>query len=145
MLVASATWGTVSVLEVAWTLIGVVGAFSSLWNISDIRRQINDIDKLHTQLGDTPEMVGMMTIAAGHFRNEMIRVAKCGLICMVGFVAMVIPPANQTNPISPLSVIVTFGVFGIATLITLASMLDRRQRLFLAHLLTNGNGVNHAA
>jgi hypothetical protein len=128
----SLAWGSVSIVEILWTLMGIFGMYFSWRNMQDARLYVIAIEKLDgNNLARANEM---RIIAFGHYRNEILRLCKFSVVISVGVAAMIAKPADPAAPISPLSLIITIGLFALVGLMSAASALDRRQRDLLMHL-----------
>lgn len=115
-----------SIVEIAWTLLGLVGGTIAWGNVRFSRR---DIEALRVMNDRTIEMHrAMMIIAYGHYRNDLFRLCKHCVIFFIGLAAMATPPQLRSQPVSTVGVIITAGLFTISILLVLASTLDRRQR-----------------
>jgi hypothetical protein len=122
-----------SVLEMVWTLIGLIGMY---FGISNLHWSNNDLRALKAlNGGNVKRFTIMRVIAFGHWRNDLFRLMKQLTITVIGVIAMILPtPPRQTTPITPVGVLITGGLFTISILIVMASVLDRRQREALEEL-----------
>jgi hypothetical protein len=126
----SLQWHTASLIEVLWTMAGLIGAYMTWGNLQDTRRYINAIRKRNgTKIGKEVRI-----IAYGHYRNEIIRIISFVIITSVGAAAMLTPPAVPHQPVTPVSLVVTIGLLLLTALLVAASFMDRRQRDLLLHL-----------
>lgn len=127
-----------TVLEIAWTVIGLVGVFVGYGNLS---KSAFNLKSLKTMNGHSIErFTELRILAAGQWRNDLFRLSKSSIITCIGIVACVTPPVSNTAPtISPVAVAVTIGLFAIEILILLASIMDRMQR----DMLYNYDDHNH--
>jgi hypothetical protein len=126
--VSGALTHTISVPEVIWLLIGLVGLFVSWRNLLDAYRDL-------LFLNYSGRNGGMRVIALGNVREELLRVLACVVIALIGIAAMSSPPANTTQPVSTLAVIITVGLFLLGSLVVVGSVAARRTRQTATKLL----------
>lgn len=105
-----------TVIEVAWTLLALVGIWLAYLNGIESYRDLESLGGRQN---------GRRTIAVGNFRREVVR----GLIqiawLLIGLVALVTP--NRTDAVSPLALLLVLTSAGM----TLNSWMDRRDRVYL--------------
>ena len=109
-----------TVLEIAWTALAVLGVYLSV---------LNSLESWRDYQALMGKQNGRRTIAIGNIRREVVRVTISGLWLVIGAFAIVAP--NRTEEINPVAVVLVATSAGMA----LNSYLDRRDRLYL---MTNG-------
>lgn len=113
-------------LEIAWTVMGLIGCIISWGNLRWSRK---DIDALAETNGHNLARYQVMRILAyGHFRNDAFRFCKHLAVLFIGVLSMILPRAERAPVITPSGLVVTGGLFTIVLLLLLASALDRAQR-----------------
>lgn len=112
---------TVSVPEVIWMFVGLVGLFVSVWNLHDAW-----VDE--TIVVDSGRNGIYLETARGNVVEEALRVAKSALIVGAGVAAGIAPPAVKSQPVTAVSLVITVAVFGIATFVVLGSIAARVRR-----------------
>lgn len=123
---ASAQWGTVSLVEIIWTLTGLFGAYFTWSNLNDSKKYVKAVSAMN---GERLVLARELRIIAfGHYRNELLRLAMFAIIITIGIAAMLTPPAVAHQPVTPVAIAITMGLLGITALLVIASFLDRRQR-----------------
>lgn len=118
--------GNASVIEIMWTLTGLVGIYITWSNLKDSRKYVTALRRMNGT--NLKAMREMRIIAFGHYRNEVLRIALFGIIIAVGVAAMITPPATSNQKITPVSIAITIGLLAITAILVAASFLDRRQR-----------------
>lgn len=124
----SLQWGTASLIELLWTLTGLVGIYLTWANLQDARQYITALEKVNGQKSSKEVKI----IAFGHYRNELFRIMMFLVVTGIGVVAMLTPPAIKNSPVTPVSIAITLGLFTLTALLVMASFLDKRQRELLA-------------
>lgn len=125
-LIAFAIWHA-TLIEMLWTLIGVIGMYFGVHNLSVSRADIKRLQEMNGNRLAAHDV--MRVIAYGHFRNDTFRLAKHSTITMIGLFSMLLPPAPGTSShVTPAGATITAGFFTISILLVLASALDRKQR-----------------
>ena len=108
-----------------WSVAGIVGCIIGYLNLRESQKTIDALRKLngkHYLQYNTMQILGY-----GHYRNDLFRLAKHGVVLLIGVIAMVLPSPNPHEPVTPLGVAVSVGFCTIVGLLILASALDRRQ------------------
>jgi hypothetical protein len=113
---------TVTLPELLWTMIGLLGLAVSALNLRDALKDVEalEIAKVNGAL---------RMVARGNATEETLRVCKAAVISSIGVAAMLIPPAVPAAPVSPLAVIVTVGLFALSTLVVAGSVTARTRRV----------------
>lgn len=134
----SLQWGTASLIELLWTLSGLVGIYLTWGNLRDAKLYITAL-RNHTSKNKLKLRRETKIIAFGHYRNEIMRLWMFAIITLVGAIAMATPPAIKHPKVTPVSLAITVGLLAITGILVTSSFLDRRQRdLVLA--LDDGEG-----
>lgn len=123
----SLQWGTASLIELLWTLSGLVGVYLTWGNLRDAKLYITAL-RHHSRKNGIKLRRETKIIAFGHYRNEIMRMWMFGIITMVGAVAMATPPAVKHAKVTPVSLAITLGLLAITGILVTSSFLDRRQR-----------------
>jgi hypothetical protein len=130
MTAAALTVWHATILEITWTLIGLVGMWVCNGNLSSSK---DGLVSLRVMNGHTIERFNeLRVIAAGQWRNDLFRMVMSLVIVSVGVIACISPPASQ-NPktITPVAIALTFGLFIIEIVIVVSSIMDKVMRDFL--------------
>ena len=122
ILVPIPQWGTVSLIEAVWTLVGIIAIMFSLWNLP--RVVVDWVLARHATGGQWT--AARILIARGHIRRELIRFAQGVIIFAIGVYADIQP--NLVPQVTILGLIITAGLVLLAGLVALQSYLDRIQR-----------------
>lgn len=115
---------TITLPEVIWFLIGLVGLVISYRNMIAAQSDLTVV----SYVGRNGRY---RAIAVGNLREEALRVFKCIVITGIGAAAMIAPPTNAATPVSALSLIITFGLFLIGLAIVTGSVAAARARALL--------------
>ena len=122
------TYGNASLLEVAWTITGIIGLVIQIWALSDA------IATLHWL--EARQMNGARhRVAYGNARDETLRTLIQLIFVCIGLVAMATRPANAHNPVTALSWVVTSGIIATQILLVLKAIFNRRDTLWLIDYL----------
>lgn len=142
-LIAIPTWGSINLLQIIWTAIGVVGLVSVIPGFRDILKNMDAIFVENSQYFKTPaERQAALIITKNYIRHELLRGFEMLLIILVGVVAMTTTPAPRSVYVTLTGLFITIAFFGIACSAAAHSMLDYRQRRHVRAVLAamNGNG-----
>ena len=142
-LIAIPTWGSINLLQIIWTAIGVVGFVSVIPGFRDILKNMDAIFVENTQYFKTPaERQAALIITKNYIRHELLRAFEMLLIILVGIIAMTTTPAPRAVYVTLTGLFITIAFFGIAGSAATHSMLDYRQRRQARAVLAamNGNG-----
>jgi hypothetical protein len=107
----------VTVPEILWTVLGLVGMVICLMNLRSARSSA----KRYIALGQNG--LGLM-LAGARVRREAMRSVMAGVTVGIGVSAMLTPPANPDVPVSTLALLITGGLFLINLIIVIDSTLD---------------------
>lgn len=120
--------GNASLLEMLWTLFGLIGVVIGWSNLENSRHDIQALRDLngHTLKAYTE----MRIIAYGHYRNNLFRFSKHFVVLLIGVISMALPPTSfgHNGKVTPTGIVITVGFFIIVVLMLMASALDQRQR-----------------
>lgn len=118
---SGAVTSTISLAELVWVSVGLLGLVVSAWNLADAIRDEAAVDASGVN-------GAIREVARGNVLEEMLRVGKALAIVAGGCAAMLAPPAMKSQPISALAVIVTASVFVLAGLVVVGSLAARARR-----------------
>ena len=122
LLIPIPQWGTVSLIEGIWTLVGIVAVIVSLLSMPKVV-----VDYVVTKHAPRGKLADARTLLArGHVRRELIRLSQAFIILAVGLFADFQP--NPLTSITLTGLALTSGLVALAALVGLQSMLDRMQR-----------------
>jgi len=134
LLIPIPQWGTVSLIEAIWTLVGILAVLVSLLSLPKV--VVDFIVAKHAPQGKLA--AARVLLARGHVRRELIRLAQGIIILSVGIFADLQP--NPLTSITLVGLAVTTGLVALAALVGLQSLLDRLQREQAEALLKEANG-----
>lgn len=135
--------GRITIVEVAWTLIGLLGIAINILNYRDAMKDLQVLLFL--------EMNGYMkAIAKAHARTNLLRLTSATAVMFAGIIAMFQGAPNPHKPVSITGLIVTVALFYVVVVNNVNGVLDRRLRHKLMRLPHNGvsdpdTGENHHA
>jgi hypothetical protein len=127
-------FGTASILEIGWLMIGLFAAYYTLRNLAeslDDKEAITS-DEAKARFG-AREIVAIETWINGTILDEVLRLTKALAIIIAGVAAALIPPSNSGNPVTPTAIVLTGMIFYIGCAVALGSYLAaaRRRRIVL--------------
>lgn len=98
-----AAYGSVSDIEILWTLIAVVGLSFSAYNLVDARGDLEYIysEDIHN---------GRTFLARTNFVAEMTRVIKQGIFLAIGLMAMFVPEVPNTLDLPRFQSVIRFTI-----------------------------------
>lgn len=115
-------YGTVSLLELAWTISGVMLLTVVAANLHDLFDEIG----LRPGVRGAKERQASIVIVRSYYRREFIRLFKAVIVTVIGVVADIAP--NLTEYTNTTGIVLTVGLFILSLLIGLQSILDRIDR-----------------
>lgn len=126
--VLAATYGTISDIELMWTLIALAGASFSVWNIKESRRDLAALRE--SKIGN-----GRYQIATQSLRAEIITFAIQLIHISIGIVAMTLReyPATLQEPLKLVifRFLFTWGLIAVGTMLLLKSYWNYQLRRYL--------------
>jgi len=129
LLIPIPQWGTVSLIEAVWTLVGLVAVIVS--GLSTPKVLVDYIVAKHAPPSALSD--ARVLLARGHVRRELIRLAQGLIILGVGLFADLTP--NPFTSITLAGLVLTTGLVSLAALVALQSTLDKIQRAQAEELL----------
>jgi hypothetical protein len=111
---------TASVLELAWTSLGVTGLVASVWSLADA---YGDRAALRVAALNGPREL----VARTNIRNDALRALMQSIIIMIGIIALV-APNPPPHPLTLSEVLFAGGLMTIAVVLAGLSLWDRRDR-----------------
>lgn len=120
----AAAYGSVSDIEILWSVIAAVGLSYSLYNLRDALKDYDFIK--HHKISN-----GRRILARHAVYGEGIRAAIQGIFLTVGILAAFVPeapPVEAITVISILGLIIRWGLILSSVLLTIKSYLGKRSR-----------------
>ena len=123
------TYANASMLEIIWTIIGVLAIIVVSYNILDVYKDVKIVNfyKLETH------QKAARILVLSYFRREIIRLGEGIIVTVIGILAVITP--NVTTKITTSGLVLTSGIFIIGFSIGLQSYLDRLSRNLVKNLL----------
>ncbi len=116
-------YGPVADIEIAWTVIAVIGGFFSAFNLRDA---IRDLDALGGQRN------GRRLIAEVQIRLEAARLTIQAIFATIGVIAMFLPDPPPISELPPsqaaATVVIRWGLIVASSLVMFQSIENRRLR-----------------
>lgn len=136
MSVLAAGYGTVSDIEIAWTLLAVIGGVFSVTNVRDALADLNATDHLRP-------LNGRRSIAVVGLKIEVTRLAMQLIFATIGVLAMLLddqPPVSDLPwRVAAAGVMIRWGLIVVSALVLYQSIENRRLRQVLReHVATQG-------
>lgn len=130
--------GTATLLEMFWTLTGLVGLLINLWALDDAIADLRWQDALPVPQHDAELRASRarVRIARGNVRDEALRAAIQLVFMLVGIVAMASAPVDPVRPAPPLQWIVTGAIVAAQVMLVTKSIEARRDRQWIIATLT---------
>ena len=120
---------TVSLLELVWTISGVILLVIVTLNFRDLLDEIG----LRPGVRGAKERHASLVIVHSYYRREFIRMFKAIIVIVIGIVADIAPnPIEYTNATG---LVLTFGLFTLSALVALQSILDRLDRHHVSRII----------
>ena len=140
------TIGNATVLEIVWTLTGIVGFLICAWALNDaladlrwqeaaIPPQLPD-RRSRDSNRDLAERMVRERIARGNARDESLRCLIQLIVVGIGIVAMATAPANPERAVTPLSFVIAAGFIAIQIILVVKAVMGRRDRAWNIGTLT---------
>lgn len=124
-MILGASYGTISDIEVMWTLIAAVGLGFSVWNLLDAK---GDMDYYKSQ----GIINGRMSVARTNVWTEVTRAMKQFIFLIIGFLAFFLADAPNSLDLptatAMIRFIITWGIIFSSLLTTFQSYLTFRLR-----------------
>lgn len=128
VLIKIPAWGTVTLIEMIWTVIGVL---SSIIVVADFHQASVDY-----KLVISSSRNGAMKILAwGYVRRGALRGVTCASLLTVGVYSCIQASPNGVNYISIVGIVITVCFFFIGSVTALQAFFDYRQRKQVAEEL----------
>jgi hypothetical protein len=137
------THGSVTMPELAWSIVASMGLIVSLLSIIDAQRNLFYLHAAPRD-GSVYDAAVRETLAKSHLHNELYRIGMHGVSVVIGIVAMDTAPANAATPVTPLGYVIALGLITKAALNVAASIKDRHVRSRMIDLLVEQERLRDA-
>lgn len=139
--ILAAAYGSVSDIEILWTLIAIIGASFSVYNVREAfkdYRSLKDIDKKN----------GRGLIARATFKSECARLTIQLIFAAIGILAMFVPetvlPPDTPFQIVAIGFAIRWGIIFTSILVSLKSYWAYQVRTELNKRLASHNEITDA-
>lgn len=130
-------YGTVSLLELVWTVSGVGLMVLIFVNFKDLLDEIG----VRPGLRGAKERHASLVIVHSYYRREFLRLFKSFIITGIGIVADVAP--NLSHYTNATGLVVTVGLFSLSALVGLQSVLDRIDRKRVSQIIEGQDAAQY--
>ena len=135
--------GNATLLEMLWTLTGVLGLVVNLWALNDAIADQRWQGAAPAPDRNAPGAAALIRerqarerIARGNARDETLRSVIQLVIVVIGIVAMATAPVNPGRAVSPLSWVFATGFITVQTILVAKTVMGRRDRHWIIDTLT---------
>jgi hypothetical protein len=136
------SYESITLPELSWTLVAVLGSILSIILIRARMRTMVALYQNQSQISPLDFEI-QETLAKSHVSDEAKRLAKHGIACIIGIVAMATRPINPDTPITQLGVIMALGLITISCLTAWSSYEGWRTHLKVLAKARREEGERH--